>query len=243
MGGLQLQLSRHFWQRHRDESVESRLFTSSCHFLGTLLGNYGENDAGNRLIDAMSHSPHFGEERRKLKMASKMAEEQPEEGLKLVEEVVLQAKRDGDTSLIFSAQRQYTYELHRLGRYEEIVAVATEGLEYAKAYCGYSSAPQWIDRKHGCLDMLALSCGMTGRFDESKRAFDELLASATRTYGREHVQTRIFFLNRARVFLMMVNKARDLIRRDVANGARYLDAVLIESKARDFSTRRTRTFR
>ena len=77
---------------------------------------------------------------------------------------------------------------------------------------------------------------MTGRFDESKRAFDDLLASATRTYGRDHEKTRNFSKARALLLLRMVLKGQDLVSRDkdLADGARYVDAVLIESKERDF---------
>ena len=102
--------------------------------------------------------------------------------------------------------------------------------------CGDSSDSVLIERKHTALGMFACACGMTGRFDESKRAFDELLASATRVYGREHEETRGCFWKRAMLLQKMVIKARDLVFRnkDLANGARYLDAVLIESKARDF---------
>ena len=83
--------------------------------------------------------------------------------------------------------------------------------------------------------MFATLCGMTGRFDESKRAFDELLASAIRIFGHDHVNTRLICRNRSILLRNMAQKAEDLVSRDdLANGARYIDAVLIESKARNF---------
>jgi len=172
---------------------------------------------------------------RKLKVASRMAKERPEEALKLFEEVASQAKRHGDRTMLFLAQRENICVTQRLGRYEETVAMATECLETVKASCGVYSHPAVIDQRHDILDKLAFACGMTGRFDESKRALDELLASATRTYGHEHVDTYGFLRNRALLLLKMASKAEDLaIRGDLANGTRYLDAVLIEQEARDF---------
>jgi len=106
-----------------------------------------------------------------------MAEERPEEALKLLEEVVSQAKQDGQTHLTFYAQRQYMRAAQNLGRYEETFAMATECLEYAKTSCGDSSDSKLIEQKHMALDLFATACGMTGRFDDSKRAFDELIAS------------------------------------------------------------------
>jgi len=136
--------------------------------------------------------------------------------------------------LLFFAQRQYIFEAQRLGRYEETVAMATECLESVKTSCGDSSGPVLIAPKYEVLEMLAYACGMTGRFDESKRVFDELIASGTRIFGREHETTRGYFRNRALLLREMVMKAQDLVfREDLANGTRYLDAVLAESKASD----------
>jgi len=234
-GALQLQLARRMWRRHRDESVESKLLLESCNLLGVLLGLNDEEDAEKCVTDVLLNSLHIDNGPHKLKVASRMAKEWPEEALKLIEEVVSQVKQDGDIDLKFRAQNQYMQEAQRLGRFEETVAMATECLEYAKTYCGDSSDPYLIERKHTALNMFAASCGMTGRFDESKRTFDELIVSATRIYGREHENTRQYFFDRAVCLSKMVQKAQDLVNRDdLANGARYLDAVLIESKARDF---------
>jgi len=234
-GALQLQLVRRSWRRHRDESVESRLFVASSSLLGGLLEKYDERDAQKRLIDAVSHSSHSDKRHHKLKVAERMAKERPEEALQLIEEVLSQAKRDGDLAVTFFAQRAYMRAAQNLGRYDETIAMATECLESAKAYYGDSADPELIGRKHIALDVFAHSCGMIGRFDESKRAYDELIASCTRVFGCDHEFTDIFFMKRAQLLHKMVCKARDLVfRDDLANGARYLDAVLIESKARNF---------
>jgi len=234
-GALRLQLVRHEWRRLRDESVESILFLVSSHLLGQVLKMYGEEDAGNRLIDAISNSSRHVGAYRKLEVAERMAEERPEEALKLAEEVLSQAKQDGDLTLTFSAQCQYMQVALRLKRYEEIVAMATEYLESVKTSCGDSSDQALIERKNRILEVLACACGKTGRFDESRRAFDELIASATRILGREHETTRRYFRHRALLSYEMVEKAEDLVfREDLADGTRYLDAVLVESKARDF---------
>ena len=234
-GALQLELARRWWRRHRNESAESRLLVESCNWLGETLGRNDEEDAGNRLFDALSNSPHFARGRIKLKAAQRLAKERPEEGLKLLEEVVSQAKQDGDTELKFLAQRQYMQETLDLERYEETLAVSAECLESVKTSCGDSSDPVWIGRKHKILDMHACACGMTGRFDESKRDFDELFALASRIYGCEHENTRDFLGNRSLLLQKMAMKAQDLVLRgDLANGAKYLDAVLAQSTARDF---------
>jgi len=190
-----------------------------------------EEDAEDRLIDAMSNSSFAGVGR-KLKLALRMAEERPEAGLKLVEEVVSQAKQDGDIYVTLLAQRQYMRVASRLERYEETFAMVTESLESVKTYAGDSSDPAWIQQKYDFSETLTLACGMTGRFDESKRAFDELLESSTRIFGRAHQFTRRCFRTRFLLLHKMVFKAKDLLLSDdLANGARYLDAVLIESKA------------
>ena len=199
--------------------------------MSDLLNANDEEDAANRLIDALPISSLFEKGRQKLMMALRIAKdkERPEEGLKLTEEVLSQAKQDGHITLTFFAQRQYIREAQRLGRYDETVAMATECLESAKTYFGDSSR-----QKYEALEMFATACGMTGRFDESRRAFDELLASTTRVLGREHETTRVYFQHRALLLHNMVFKARDLVLNDdLANGARYLDAVLMESKTRD----------
>jgi len=236
-GALQLQLARRWWRRYRGESVESRHVVASCHSFGDLLGIHDEEAAGNRLIDAVSQSSVFrrsGEH--KLKVVSRMAKERPLEALKLLDEVASQAKQEGDIILMTFAMSHYARAAHHEERYEETVAMATEFLEHAKSIFGESSDSAWIERKHDLLDVLAHCCGMTGSFDESKRAFDELIASATRIYGREHENTRDFFRNRAKHLLAMVKKAEDLaLHDDLANGTRYMDAVVIESKAHDFS--------
>ena len=202
--------------------------------MGYLLRVNDEKDAENLLIGALPKSSHSAVIR-KLKVASRMIKERPEEGLKLAEEVMSQAKQDGDLRMTFVAKREYIRAAHNLGRYEETVAMATECLESARACYSDSSDTLSIERKHTALCMFAISCGMTGRFDESKRAFDELIVSATRIFGRDHEETRRFSRNRALHFVQMVVKAKHLVfRGDLANCARYLDAVLIESKARDF---------
>ena len=186
---------------------------TSCTFLGELLGNYDEEDAENRLIDAVSKSSHVSGLYRKLNVA-------------------------------WSVASEYMREAQNLGRYEEVVAVGTECLESAKIHYGDSSEPTQLERKHNSLEMLAYACVMTGRFDESKRAFDELAASATRFFGHEHEQTQKIFMKRALVLNLILNKAEDLaVRDDIANAARHLDAVLIEARRAIFSTRRTRMFR
>ena len=232
-GALRLQLARRFWRRHRDESVESRRVESS-EWLGDLLRRNDEEDAANLLSDAVSNSSHLSGVCLELKMASRIAEERPEEALKLLEGVMSQAKQDRNTGLILLAQNKYMPEAMRLGRYEETAAMATESLESLKTSCGDYPDALTIAWKHDALEMLGYACGMAGRFDESKRAFDELLASATRIFGYDHEDTRSFFENRAILLRKMVSKARDLVScGDLANGVRYLDAVLIESKARD----------
>ena len=80
-GALELQLFRRWWRRHRDKSLESRLFVTSCDALGEILGRSDEKDAENRLLDAVSNSSHFDKGLFKLKMASRTAKERPEEGL------------------------------------------------------------------------------------------------------------------------------------------------------------------
>ena len=233
-GALQLQLMRRRWRRHRDESVESRHLVESCNMLGLLLGRNDENGAEDRLLDAISNSSHFDKGLFKLKLVSIIAIERPEEALKLLEEVVSQAKKDGDLTVTIFAYIQYISALQRLERYEEIVAMATACLESVKASCGDYSYPAWIEHKHIALELLAFACGMTGRFDESRQAFDELIASGTRTYGHKHENTRSFFTSRALCLRKMVGKASVLASRDdLANSASYLDAVLIEIKARD----------
>ena len=195
----------------------------------------GETEAANRCCAVLSKAPHFDKEYHTLKVAKRIAKEQPEEGLKLLEEVVTQAKQDGDLILTCMAEHHYMLEAQHLDRFEETVAMATECLEYAKAAWGDSSDAASIERKHAALETFAFACGMTGRSDESKRAFDELIASANRIFGRDRVSTCHFFTKRAIHLLKMVCKAEDLVfRDDVANSARYLDAVLIKSKAQDF---------
>jgi len=164
-----------------------------------------------------------------------MADERPEEALKLVEEVLSQAKQEGDLGRICEAQMNYVIiGTHRQERYEETFAMATELLESARTLCRDSSNPAYVEVEHLALDLFATSCGMTGRFDESKRAFAELIASCTRVFGRDHEKTRDFFRKRAILLRKMVGTAGDLVSRyDRAEGTRYLDAFLIESKARD----------
>ena len=235
-GALFLQLVRHMWRRLRDESLESRL--ASCHLLGDLLEKHGEEDGRKRIMDALSKSPQSAGIL-KLNVAERMAKERPEEGqLKLVEEVLSQARQDGDAAMTINAQSQYVRELHRLERYEENVAMATECLEFVNGYrathCDHSD-PALIERKYDALSLLAFACGMTGRFDESRRTFDGLLVSVTRIYGREHGKTHTYFRLRAILLWKMVMKAHDLVNNDDrANGVRYLDAVLIASKAQNF---------
>ena len=232
-GALQLQLTRRWWRRHRNESVES-MPCASCIFLGRLLLKNDEGEAERCLNEAsLNTSRHLGVLER-LNLASRIARERPEEGLKLIEKVVSQAKQDDDTAMVFTAQHQYIDTALLLERYEEIVAMATECLEFVKTYFGDSSDPLLMEQKYIFLDRLAFACGMTGRFDESKRAFDEVIASHIRTFGREHEKTRNCFRTRAILLQKTMDKAQDLVGRDVANGARYLDAVLIESKACDF---------
>jgi len=236
-GALQWQVYRDWWRRHRDDSLEPMRLIVSCNLLSNLLGAYGEKDAAKRLINNFSDSARSFNEMdfNKLNVASRMAEERPEGALKLMEEVLSQAKQDGDLKMAINAQGHIIRELHRLERYEETVAMATECLESAMTSCGVSSDAGLIQQKHACLCMFATLCGMTGRFDESKRAFDELIASATRILGRDHQDTRGYFCDRAILLQKMVVKARDLVvRGDQANCAKHLDAVLIESKARDF---------
>jgi len=234
-GALALQLVRRWWRRHRNESVESRHLGESCNMLGALLGSNDEDDAEERLIDAVSNSSHFYGGRLELKMASRMAKERPEEALKLLDDVISQAKQRGERRLSFLARHQYMSVLVPLGRYEEILALATECQESVETSCGDSSDAALIEEKHAILHMLAFAYGMLGRFDESKRAFDELLAAGTRIYGSEHNMTRTYFAKRAHLSRTMAEKAQDLVyREDLANGARYLDAVLVESKACDF---------
>ena len=224
-GALQLQLARHMWRRHRDDSVNSRLLVDSCVLLGEVLVANDEEDAEKRLIGPVSTSS-YSVVIHKLMVASIMAKERPEEALKFYEEVASQAKRHGDRAMLFLAQSQYICVTQHLGRYEESVAMATECLESTKTYLDTSS-----EGKYEVLSMFAFACGMTGRFDESRRAFDELLVSTTRVLGRDHEKTQWFLTHRAILLRRMVNKAQDLaLRDDLANGARYLDAVFIESK-------------
>ena len=92
-----------------------------------------------------------------------------------------------------------------------------------------------IEQKHEALGMFAYTCGRTGRFDESRHTFEELIASATRVYGPEHETTTKAFMNRAEISQYIMGTAHELMAQgDRANGARYLDAVLTDSKNRDF---------
>ena len=193
-----------------------------------------EEDAEKRLIGALPTSM-VATVIRELKEAARMSKERPEEGLKIVKGIISEAKWVGDNNILYSAQSQYIREVIRLERYEEAVAMATECLASLKKYCSDSSDTFWIAKRDDTLEMLAYTCGMTGRFDESKRAFDELIASATRVFGRDHDKTQNIFFSLRQVLREMATKAHDLVSRgDLANAAGYADAVLSESKARDF---------
>ena len=182
-------MNRRFWRRYRS-SQDGDLRYNSTKSLVITLGDEGEYDAANQLLDEASISAGNGERLLDLTLhrASHMTRnDQGLEALGLLEAMLPKAKECADThpSLYGRTMVEIATVLLGLGRNLEAHEMAAEAVAFTKAKFSLED-PRTL---HG-MTLYASNCAKLGRMDESKAIFEDILTLHTRVFGREHQQTQ-----------------------------------------------------
>ena len=187
-GALELEMKRRFWRRCR--SSTSSDYHYSCRYLASCLGIYEEFDAAIQLVNEASHC--VGNNMRafldlKLYSATLLSMSGRNlEALGLMQAMVPPAKAYADTPELYTrVMMSIVSVLLKLGRNQEAYEMATELVAFTKA--NYSTE----DRNHiNATENYAAACAAVGRIEESKSIFEDILATQTRIYGRDHRETQ-----------------------------------------------------
>ena len=155
------------------------------------LGNNGEVDAANRLLDEASTFVGNNKvvllELKLMRANILLKNAQDLESLGLLQAILPEAKVDtANPDLYFNALKNLASVLLRLCRYQEAHEAAAEATTFAKANFGLEH-PQILS----AVRTYALACANLGRVEEAKENFEDILAIQTRVLGRDHPETQL----------------------------------------------------
>ena len=188
-GALWLETRRRFWRRYRS-SQDLELRYNSTKFLGFCLGDNGEYDAANQLLDDAStcvgNNPEALLDLR-ISRADMLADHgQKLEALRLLQAILPEAKESSTNPHLYGrALHEITNVLLRLDRNAEAHEMVTELVTFAKAHYGLEDPKNLIARS-----LYAVACAKLGRVEEAKVIFEEVITTQTRVFGRDHPHTQ-----------------------------------------------------
>lgn len=190
---FQFELTRLWWRHYRNENFttdrERKFHDLACLQLGFYLDEKGESDAAKRLFAVGNASGQS----KKIALAKQFNDamhrerQDPQAGIALFEALLPQARASGDEQFYFLVRMQYIESMLHAARHHELLTMVTDCLDVA-----LRSFPPHHYELHRAMFCYATTYGMTDHFDESKRVFDETVASATRIYGPDHDITKSF---------------------------------------------------
>ena len=181
---------RRFWRRYRSsEDMELRYYL--VRELADIIGDHGELDAATQLLGEASKcaADDMGIilNTKRLRAMMLVKNGQSLDGLDLLKATLAQVKEHtaDDPILVFKTMYDVCVVSHKLGRIQECLDTAMENVALAKAEFGPEDGYTLIAR-----NMYAQACTQLGRVEEAKVIFDDVLATQTRVFGREHQQTQ-----------------------------------------------------
>ena len=188
-GVLDLEMTRRFWRRHRSRDDEG-LFYNSTTYLATCLGDNGEVDVVNQLLDDASNCVGNDDlasvlDLKLLRAVILAANNQNHQALELLEAILPEAKQfTTDPEFYLRTLVQMAKVFPDLGRNQEAHATMADVVALAKA--NYSPDDSTTI---AAMEDYAVICAKIGRVDESKIIFNEVLTKQIRIYGRDHPYT------------------------------------------------------
>ena len=181
-GVLGLEMKRRFW-RHYRSSQDLDLRYHSTRSLAASLGNNGEFDAANQLLDDASTC--FGNNDLELKLDSSsmlIKHGQELEALELLQAILPEAKACTTIPYVYGQALQLmTNVLLRLDRNQEAHEMAIELIAFAKAKNSQESALTLKAK-----EAYAVACAKLGHVEEAKANFEDVLTTEIRVFGPGH---------------------------------------------------------
>ena len=189
IGALQLEIQRRFWRRYRSSEEDyQRYFAAKC--MVETLGMNREFDAANQLLDEASTCVGNDMDMLldlKLCRAIILTDNgQKLEALDLLQAMLPEAKADSEDPESYSCtMHQIADLLLDLDRNQEAHEATAEVVAYDKAHYGPEDP-----RTLKAMRTYAAACAKTGRMEEAKALFEDVLSTETRILGRDHGETR-----------------------------------------------------
>ena len=195
VGALEGEMKRRFWWRYRagqnQRTRDQLVCFVSIKCVAQYLGFHREIDTANHLYDAEAskfvglHPSMFRDlELARAEMLKKSG--QKLEALERLQGILPEARADtANPTLCNCIMLATAASLLDVGRYQEAHEMATELVAFAKANFAPDTSINLVARP-----VYARACAMLGRMEESKSIFEDLLATETRVYGRDHPNTQ-----------------------------------------------------
>ena len=187
-GALELEMKRRSWRRHRSShDVERHYNSTKC--LALCLGDHGECDAANQVLDEASNCTGNNKavllELKLVRSRLLMKNGQMLEALGLMQATLPEAKvYTARPHHLFNLMHQITEVLLNLGRYQEAYEAGAETVAIANA--NYSMEdPVTLTS----MTMYATACALIARVEEAQAIFEDALTTQIRVFGPEHPQT------------------------------------------------------
>ena len=189
-GALELEMNRRFWRRYRS-SQDMNLHFNSTKSLACCLGNHGEFDVANQLLDAASTC--VGNNKKALvelkvyRANFLLKSGQKLQALGLLQAMLPEAKvYTAHPHLYGKLVQDMTSVLLGLDRNQEAHEAAAEAVAFAKAKFGLEHQLTLQTRS-----MYAVACAKLGLVEEAKTNFKDAITTQTRVLGPDHFDTQL----------------------------------------------------